>query len=394
MPFLYDMVNVHALEWPSLTVQWLPDQVQPAGKNYRENRCILGTHTADDQNYLMIAKVSTPVEHEDAVENRKYDEYTNEAGSYGQHRHCKVEIVQRINHDGEVNRARYMPQNPTVIATKGPSEDVLVFDYTTFPSKPQEDAVCRPTVRLGGHTAEGYGLCWNPLREGILLSAAYDGHVCMWDVEMKTEDKRISSPLAQFSGHKSTVEDVSCNNFQPHTLASVGDDKKLMIWDDKQSEKPVQTVEAHQDQVNAVSFSPMKEELLLTASADKTVALWDLRNLSRSIYSFQHHQDSVVQVQWSPVASSVFASASDDRRICVWDISRINETIGREELQDGPPELLFLHAGHTGRVSDMCWDPNNAWVMASTAADNIVQFWEMEESIYSCHEQPVAQMIE
>lgn len=30
----------------------------------------------------------------------------------------KVEIVQRINHDGEVNRARYMPQNPFVIVTK------------------------------------------------------------------------------------------------------------------------------------------------------------------------------------------------------------------------------------------------------------------------------------
>ena len=24
-PFLYDVVMTHALEWPSLTVQWLPD---------------------------------------------------------------------------------------------------------------------------------------------------------------------------------------------------------------------------------------------------------------------------------------------------------------------------------------------------------------------------------
>lgn len=24
-PFLYDLVVTHALEWPSLTVQWLPD---------------------------------------------------------------------------------------------------------------------------------------------------------------------------------------------------------------------------------------------------------------------------------------------------------------------------------------------------------------------------------
>jgi histone-binding protein RBBP4 len=24
-PFLYDLVLTHALEWPSLTVQWIPD---------------------------------------------------------------------------------------------------------------------------------------------------------------------------------------------------------------------------------------------------------------------------------------------------------------------------------------------------------------------------------
>jgi len=35
--------------------------------------------------------------------------------------------------------------------------------------------------------------------------------------------------------------------------------------------------------------------------------------------------------------------------------SRINEMQPKEELQDGPPELLFLHAGHTSRVSDICW---------------------------------------
>lgn len=48
----------------------------------------------------------------------------------------KIEIEIKINHEGEVNRARYMPQNPCIIATKTPSSDVLVFDYTKHPSKP------------------------------------------------------------------------------------------------------------------------------------------------------------------------------------------------------------------------------------------------------------------
>lgn len=48
----------------------------------------------------------------------------------------KIEMEIKINHEGEVNRARYMPQNPRIVATKTPSADVLVFDYTKHPSKP------------------------------------------------------------------------------------------------------------------------------------------------------------------------------------------------------------------------------------------------------------------
>ncbi|KAJ2427796.1 Histone acetyltransferase type B subunit 2, partial [Coemansia sp. RSA 2531] len=33
-PFLYDLLVTHALEWPSLTVQWFPDLERPSGKDY------------------------------------------------------------------------------------------------------------------------------------------------------------------------------------------------------------------------------------------------------------------------------------------------------------------------------------------------------------------------
>ena len=44
-PFLYDLVMTHALEWPSLTAQWLPDVTRPEGKDYSIHRLLLGTHT-------------------------------------------------------------------------------------------------------------------------------------------------------------------------------------------------------------------------------------------------------------------------------------------------------------------------------------------------------------
>jgi histone-binding protein RBBP4 len=70
-----------------------------------------------------------------------------QVGGYGSGQ-GKVNIIQQMNHDGEVNRARHMPQNPFFIATKTISADVYVFDYSKHPSKPTPDGVCRPNLIL------------------------------------------------------------------------------------------------------------------------------------------------------------------------------------------------------------------------------------------------------
>ena len=73
--------------------------------------------------------------------------YISEFGGFGSVS-GKIEIEIKINHEGEVNRARYMPQNPCVIATRTPTSDVLVFDYTKHPSKPDPSGECHPDLRL------------------------------------------------------------------------------------------------------------------------------------------------------------------------------------------------------------------------------------------------------
>ena len=69
-PFLYDLVITHALEWPSLTAQWLPEVTQ--GTDFHTHRLILGTHTSDEQNHLIIASVQLPAE-DAAIDTTQYD---------------------------------------------------------------------------------------------------------------------------------------------------------------------------------------------------------------------------------------------------------------------------------------------------------------------------------
>jgi hypothetical protein len=58
----------------------------------------------------------------------------------------KIDIMQKIRHEGEVNRARAMPQNSSLIATKAPSPTVFVFDTTKHPATPLDPTTILPQV--------------------------------------------------------------------------------------------------------------------------------------------------------------------------------------------------------------------------------------------------------
>ncbi|KAF8986238.1 CCR4-Not complex caf1 ribonuclease subunit Caf1 [Entomortierella lignicola] len=383
-PFLYDLVVTHALEWPTLTCQWLPDIERPEGKDYTVQRLLIGTHTSDnDQNYLQIAQVQLPSD-STPIDTRKFDDERGEVGGFGG-TECKISVTQRINHEGEVNRARYMPQNPDIIATKTVSGDLFIFDRTRHPSQPAPGGICSPEIRLQGHTKEGYGLSWNPTLQGHLISASEDTTVCHWDINAATKDKKVLDAYRIYRGHTAVVEDVAWHALHDSLFASVGDDQRMLIWDTRStsSDKPVHNIHAHAAEVNCVAFSPSSEFILATGSGDRTVGLWDLRNLRLKLHSFESHQDEILQLAWSPHNETILASAGGDRRINIWDLSRIGEEQTAEDAEDGPPELLFVHGGHTNKVSDFSWNMNEPWVIASTAEDNICQVWQMASNIYN-----------
>ena len=62
-PYLYDTLYSHALTWPSLTIEWMPDRTTPYGSDETVQRLLIGTHTSNnEQNYVQIIKVKLPIE--------------------------------------------------------------------------------------------------------------------------------------------------------------------------------------------------------------------------------------------------------------------------------------------------------------------------------------------
>ncbi|KAI3675905.1 hypothetical protein L1987_85501 [Smallanthus sonchifolius] len=374
-PFLYDLLISHAFDWPSLTVEWLPDRVESSNGPYSIQKIILGTHTIDEEpNYLIIAQVKLPL-----LDDYAYDEkYGNldcedDRDQLYSGAACKIEVLQEIHHDGEVHRARHMPHDPFIIATKTLSSEVHIFDYRNHPAKPPIGVTSNPDLRLMGHCSDGFGLSWSTINQGLLLSGSDDAKICLWDINQIPVNKALNASQT-FEVHKGRVEDVGWHFKHGYLFASCGADKYLHIYDLRSPclKRPIKSLRAHRSEINCLSFNPLNEWLVATGSTDKTVKIFDLRKFTTPLHTFNHHNDEVVQIGWSPHNEKILASSCAGRRVMVWDTDRIGVEQSAKDVEDGPPELLFIHGGHTDRVPDFSWNPTEDWLIASVSDDNIL----------------------
>ncbi|OBT76906.1 histone-binding protein RBBP4 [Pseudogymnoascus sp. 05NY08] len=384
-PFLYDMILSTALEWPTLTTQWFPDVKSLPDKNYTTHRLLIGTHTSNDAtNYLQIANVELP---KNITPNeRDYDDEKGEIGGYGNSSSgespaIKMTIEQKIDHPGEVNKARYQPQNPNIIATMCIDGKVLVFDRTKHSSLPT--GTVTPQAELRGHTKEGFGLCWNPHEKGQLATGSEDKTVRLWDLKSVTATSNIVKPSRTYTHHAAIVNDVQYHPIHKSIIGTVSDDLTLQILDTRESDTTRSSLQGtgHTDAINAIAFAPGSDHIVATGSSDKTIGIWDLRNLNSMIHSLEGHNDQVTSLAWHPFEEAILGSGSYDRRVIFWDLSRVGEEQLPDDIEDGVPELLFMHGGHTNHLADFSWNQNEPWVVCSAAEDNLIQIWKVSEAI-------------
>lgn len=367
VPYNYDLLLSHSLTWPSLTVQFFP-AVEKTTTGTIQN-VLLSTHTSQaDREYLTIAAVSLP----DVITDSALEKF-NHSDVYGD---AKVKIVQQIAVCDEINRARISPFALNVIAARSDKPDIHIYDTTKHRSFEESGG---PDLVLTGHKSGGFGISWSTIMNGYLATAGEEGKVCLYDINKEIGSKSIE-PLHNLDTH-SAVNDCFFSYFG-NSFAIVGDDKKISIFDTRDMTPRVRE-NAHSSDILCVAYSPVEENFFATGAKDGLLKIWDERKLDDPVYVFETGSDNeVLNVAWSPHLGGVLACGGSNKRVSLWDITRVGMELSDEDKLDGPPELLFLHGGHTDTVCDIAWNPMEPYEIASVAEDNILQVWQMTNSSY------------
>ncbi|KAG7752420.1 hypothetical protein KL911_003702 [Ogataea haglerorum] len=366
--YMYDFISETALTWPSLSIQWIPggtfETKTKDTKISKTRNLLLTTHTSgEDVNYLKIASTQIPAS---VWENGP--EITAEEL---QQINSRLRISKKLDQESEINRVRAMPQNSRVISTINGKGDVFVYHLDAKMNQENRN-------RLIHHTDNGYGLSWNPNVEGELATCSDDQTVAVWDI-VRSETE--ITPTSVFSNHTSIVNDVRWHNFSGNSLGSVSEDKHFIYQDTRTKGPAIDTILSTKTSFNTLCFSRFSKYLFSAGGEDGNVYLYDLRDVSKPLHIMMGHTKSITNLEWDPFHENIVGSSSSDRRIILWDINKIGKEQLQDEMEDGVPELLMMHGGHTGGINDFQFSEEIPWTVASCADDNIVHLWKVNKKV-------------
>ncbi|XP_013081183.2 peroxisomal targeting signal 2 receptor-like isoform X1 [Biomphalaria glabrata] len=199
------------------------------------------------------------------------------------------------------------------------------------------------------HEKEVNSVDWSQTRnEQLILTGSWDTFVKLWDI---TQDKS----LATFGGHSSIVYNVSWSPHVPGCFASCSGDHTLRVWDCKNPRSCAIIIPAHDEEVLASDWCKYNEYTLFSGSVDGSIKGWDIRNPMIPISYLQGHKYSVRRIRASPFNGAILASASYDFTVKLWNIQKqicLQTVENHSEFVYGLDFNLHI----PGQMADCSWD--------------------------------------
>lgn len=383
-PYLYDYMSTNSLLWPSLTVQFFPDLEQETLKpefadsssktlaQLAYQRLLLGTFTLGQAvdtvsiyQFPYYRNLNKCINMDQVNYNPDKDEFELSTVTK-----TKISVVQTINHFGDVNKLRYMPQNPDIIASSNNVGDLLVYNRTKHLNIKKligEADLNEPQLRLVDQNSPGttdiFAFDWNRQKEGLLVSGSMSGAINVYDIQSGYISKNDNTVNHHGTYHSLCgVNDLEWIPSHDSVFVSAEDDGSVCVYDTRSTGQRVVSYKTLFP-VNSVSVNPGNVFCIASGHSDGSLGIYDIRGLTGSVFDCVPHGDSITQIKWHPKFHGVVGTSSADKLVKLHDMS-------------SEKKLLFDHQGHMLGVNDFDWSLHEDWMVASVADDNSLHVWK------------------
>ncbi|CXI50779.1 chromatin assembly factor 1 P55 subunit, putative [Plasmodium berghei] len=399
---LYNVIMIYRCEWPSLFVEWMPN-VYKLNQDYYSQDLILGTYSTEKNNYILVLEVSLPSE-ELSQSNFYYDKICDFRHNSFNDTNNKFKIKKKIYHECEINKISCNPEKTDVIACFSSNGNIHILnlnDYEYDETELKNNNACNFDYTLKAHSGEGWGLKWDKETK-LISSCADDSYLCIWDINSSTisndnisvkldtitnsslvnvnnnSSKGIIYPVIKFFNNNIPLEDCC---WRDQNILTVSDDGQLHIYDIR-SKNAVNSINVTNHTLNAVDVNPHNTNIFATGGTNKEIDLWDIRYTNKSLHRIISQKENIIKLQWDKHQPGILSSSSSDKYIYFFDTNKIGIEQTYEDSQDGPPELIFIHGGHSSNVLDFSLNSSYSMMISSISEDNSLHIWQPSRQAY------------
>ncbi|XP_067631521.1 glutamate-rich WD repeat-containing protein 1 [Eurosta solidaginis] len=336
----YVMLHQASTGAPCLSFDIVRDELGPGREKYPLTAYIVaGTQAARTHvNNIIVMKMKNLHKTQEGRQNENDDEELeddeDDQGDAEEGKKPQMACA-LIKHQGCVNRVRSRRLGNSVLAASWSelgrvniwdlSKQLQAIEDTQLLKQYEREVMndaARPLYTFSGHQQEGYGIDWSECADGVLATGDCKRDIHIWSPLEGGTWKVDQRPLV---GHTESVEDLQWSPNEASVLASCSVDKTIRIWDCRappQKACMLTCDDAHQSDINVISWN-RTEPFIVSGGDDGFVHVWDLRQFQtkKPIATFKHHTGPISTLEWNPNDATVFASGGDDDQIALWDLA-------------------------------------------------------------------------
>ena len=224
------------------------------------------------------------IQHRDSVSAKKRP-VSKMFGRLSKFKHLKGDVMLKGKFDNLKNLSRTVPAecnffhaNPDRVAVPltGPGGKIAVFE-TKKPGRIPDGVT---PVLINGTTVMDFG--FDPFDNARLVAGCDDGDVRLWRIPEDGLTRQTNEPEASFPAHAEKIQIVKFHPLAQNVLLTAAFDKSVKVWNLEATDAPVFELEGHAEQLFSAEWSPCGR-YVATVCKDGKIRIYEPRVSSQPL---------------------------------------------------------------------------------------------------------------